>query len=182
MNFELKIISLHWIIDEPDNITDLCLHGRVFVRIGEKTIDDGTDTWTVSAGVFVCIKSHGQLRGCIGTITPVTESVADEILRNAVSVACEDPRFPPVRENELTDLVYTVDVLAPPEPIDSLEMLDVKRYGVIVTSGHKRGLLLPNLDGVDTIDEQLDIAMQKAGIREGEPVLLERFEVVRYEF
>jgi AmmeMemoRadiSam system protein A len=132
------------------------------------------------AGVFVCIKSHGQLRGCIGTIAPVTENIAHEILRNAVSAACEDPRFSPVRESELSGLVYTVDVLSPPEPIDSAEQLDVKKYGVIVTSGHKRGLLLPNLDGVDTVEDQIAIAMQKAGIDEGEPIQLERFEVKRY--
>jgi len=161
-----------------------------YVKTGksaELLADISAELTSSQAGVFVCIKKRGQLRGCIGTIAPVTESVAHEILRNAVSAACEDPRFPPVRESELADLVYTVDVLAPPEPIDSLEMLDVKRYGVIVTSGpsqagrHKRGLLLPNLDGVDTVDEQLEIAMHKAGIREGEPVQLERFEVRRYE-
>jgi len=154
-----------------------------YVRTGKTAklpVDISAELTSSQAGVFVCIKSHGQLRGCIGTIAPITESIAHEILRNAVSAACEDPRFPPVSERELADLVYTVDVLAPLETIDSLEMLDVKRYGVIVTSGHKRGLLLPNLDGVDTVDEQLEIAMQKAGIREGEPVSLERFEVKRY--
>ena len=150
-------------------------------KTAEFPADISAELTSRQVGVFVCIKSHGQLRGCIGTIAPVTESIAHEILRNAVSAASEDPRFPPVSESELADLVYTVDVLAPPEPIDSLEMLDVKRYGVIVTSGYRRGLLLPNLDGVDTVDEQLSIAMQKAGIREGESVQLERFEVVRYE-
>jgi AmmeMemoRadiSam system protein A len=133
------------------------------------------------AGVFVSLKKHGQLRGCIGTISPVTKSVAEEILRNAVSACSQDPRFEPVAENELSELVCSVDVLSEPEPIPSSDMLDVKRYGVIVTSGYKRGLLLPNLDGVDTVEEQLRIAAQKAGIGAGENFSLERFEVVRYK-
>lgn len=132
------------------------------------------------AGVFVSLKKHGNLRGCIGTISPVTSSIAEEILRNAVSSCSEDPRFEKVRPEELPDLVYSVDVLAPAEPIASEKELDVKRYGVIVTSGHKRGLLLPNLEGVDTVQQQISIASQKAGIRSGEKISMERFEVVRH--
>lgn len=154
-----------------------------FVRTGERAelpenlSPDLTDR---TAGVFVSLKKHGELRGCIGTISSVTDSVALEILRNVVSSASEDPRFDPVRPNELDELTYSVDVLSPPEPINSDEMLDVKRYGVIVTSGYKRGLLLPNLDGVDTVEQQLDIAKRKAGIKPGMPCKLERFEVVRH--
>ncbi len=133
------------------------------------------------AGVFVSLKKHGELRGCIGTISPVTESIAKEILQNAVSAAAEDPRFPPVREEELEDLVYSVDVLSEAEPISSAKELDVKRYGVIVSAGRKRGLLLPNLEGVDTIEQQVAIAKKKAGIYDNEPVKLERFKVVRHE-
>jgi AmmeMemoRadiSam system protein A/AmmeMemoRadiSam system protein B len=132
------------------------------------------------AGIFVSLKKHGDLRGCIGTISPVTESVAEEILRNAVSACSEDPRFDKVGPEELSDLVYDVDVLSPAEPIDSEAALDVKRYGVIVSSGRKRGLLLPDLEGVDTVEHQVAIARQKAGIRPDEPVSLERFEVVRH--
>ncbi len=132
------------------------------------------------AGVFVSLKKHGNLRGCIGTISPVTSCIAEEILRNAVSSCSEDPRFDRVRVDELPDLVYSVDVLAPPEPISSEAELDVRRYGVIVTSGHKRGLLLPNLEGVDTVAQQISIASQKAGIKSGEKISLERFEVVRH--
>lgn len=132
------------------------------------------------AGVFVSLKKHGNLRGCIGTISPVTSSIAEEILRNAVSSCSEDPRFDKVRPEELPDLVYSVDVLSPAEPIGSEKELDVKRYGVIVSSGHKRGLLLPNLEGVDTVEQQISIASQKAGIRPGEKISLERFEVVRH--
>jgi AmmeMemoRadiSam system protein A len=133
------------------------------------------------AGVFVSLKKHGQLRGCIGTIGPVTGSVAEEILRNGVSACSEDPRFDPVGQEELAALVYSVDVLAPPEPIESEAALDVLRYGVIVSSGRKRGLLLPNLEGVDTVARQVEIARQKAGIRPEETVTLERFEVVRHQ-
>jgi AmmeMemoRadiSam system protein A/AmmeMemoRadiSam system protein B len=132
------------------------------------------------AGVFVSLKKYGELRGCIGTISPVTGSIAKEILRNAVSAGVEDPRFPPVKERELKDLVYSVDVLSPAEPISSPDELDVKRYGVIVSSGRKRGLLLPNLEGVDTVEQQLSIAKRKAGIYDNEKVSLERFEVVRH--
>ncbi len=133
------------------------------------------------AGVFVSLKKHGSLRGCIGTISPVTGSIAEEILRNAVSSGEEDPRFPPVSKSELDELVYSVDVLGEPEPIQSMEELDVKRYGVIVTSGRKRGLLLPNLEGVDTIPEQVSIAKKKAGIYDNETFTMERFEVVRHK-
>lgn len=133
------------------------------------------------AGVFVSLKKHGSLRGCIGTIAPVTGSIAEEILRNAVSSGEEDPRFAPVSKSELDELVYSVDVLGEPEPIQSIEELDVERYGVIVTSGRKRGLLLPNLEGVDTIEEQISIAKKKAGIYDNEIFSMERFEVVRHK-
>lgn len=133
------------------------------------------------AGVFVSLKKAGELRGCIGTIEPVTDSVAEEILQNAVSAGTEDPRFSPVQKSELPDLVYSVDVLSKPEPIASAAQLDVKRYGVIVSNGHRRGLLLPNLEGVDTVEQQVAIARRKAGIRDGEKVTLGRFEVVRHQ-
>ena len=133
------------------------------------------------AGVFVSLKKYGDLRGCIGTIGPVTKNIAEEINRNAVSAAAEDPRFDPVQVSELSDLVYSVDILGEPELITSENELDVKRYGVIVTSGYKRGLLLPNLEGVDTVTQQIDIARQKAGISKFEPYTLERFEVVRHK-
>jgi len=131
--------------------------------------------------VFVSLKKNGNLRGCIGTIHPVTRSVGEEILRNAVSSCSQDPRFNPVRPEELEELEYSVDVLMPSEKIQSKEQLDVKKYGVIVTSGFKRGLLLPNLEGVDTVDEQIDIALQKAGIERNEKYDMERFEVVRHK-
>jgi len=133
------------------------------------------------AGVFVSLKKHGNLRGCIGTIGPVTKNIAEEISKNAVSAAAFDPRFDSVRPSELEDLVYSVDVLAEPEHITSPAELHVEKYGVIVTSGHKRGLLLPNLEGVVTVEQQIDIARQKAGISKNEPYELERFEVIRHK-
>ena len=133
------------------------------------------------AGAFVSLKKHGHLRGCIGTISPITNSIAEEVMRNAISAGTEDPRFSPVTEKELPELVYSVDILSEPEPIESIKELDVKRYGVIVTDGYRRGLLLPNLEGVDTPEHQVSIAMEKAGIRPGQPYSLERFEVVRHK-
>ncbi|MGI5872108.1 MAG: AmmeMemoRadiSam system protein A [Bacillota bacterium] len=132
------------------------------------------------AGVFVSIKKHGELRGCIGTIQPVQANVAEEIRANAISAAFRDPRFDPVEPEELNDLVYSVDVLTPPEPVASLAELDPKVYGVIVRQNGRSGLLLPDLPGIDTAEEQVAIARRKAGIPADSPVQLERFRVVRY--
>ena len=135
---------------------------------------------TQRAGVFVSLKVNERLRGCIGTIAPNKTSIAAEIIRNAISAGTEDPRFEPVSKEELDQLVYSVDVLSPAISIDSLAELDVKRYGVIVTAKGKRGLLLPNLAGVDTAEQQVAIALQKAGIKENESYSMEKFEVVRH--
>lgn len=132
------------------------------------------------AGVFVSLKKDGRLRGCIGTIQAVQPSIAEEIVCNAVSAATRDPRFLPVREDELDELSISVDVLGDAVPVTSLAELDVKRYGVIVTKGCRRGLLLPDLDGVDTVEEQVKIAREKAGIALEEEIRLERFEVIRH--
>jgi AmmeMemoRadiSam system protein A len=134
------------------------------------------------AGTFVSIHKHGMLRGCIGTIEPTKPNVAQEVIQNAISSATRDPRFPPIGPEELADLDIKVDVLGEPEPVDGLEELDPKRYGVIVPRARdwRKGLLLPDLEGVDTVEYQVDIARRKAGIRPGEPVELYRFEVVRY--
>ena len=132
------------------------------------------------AGAFVSIHEHGELRGCIGTIAPTRDNLAKEIIGNAVSASTRDPRFPPVKPEELPWLEISVDVLGEPEDIDSIDELDVKRYGVIVSSGRKRGLLLPDLDGIDTPEQQVDIAMRKGGIRRSDRYTLQRFEVVRH--
>ena len=132
------------------------------------------------AGAFVSIHKDGRLRGCIGTILPTTSSVAEEIIRNAISASTRDPRFNPITPDELPYLDINVDVLGDPEDISGPEELDVKRYGVIVSCGNRRGLLLPDLDGVDTVEQQISIARQKGGIDIDEPVKLQRFEVVRH--
>jgi AmmeMemoRadiSam system protein A len=132
------------------------------------------------SGVFICLKKHGQLRGCIGTFEPTRSTVAEEVIYNAVSSATGDPRFTPVKASELKDIDYTVDVLAHPEPVNSKAELDPKKYGVIVEKGSRRGLLLPDLEGVNSVDEQIRICRLKAGISEDEPVKLYRFQVRRY--
>ena len=106
--------------------------------------------------------------------------MALEIIYNAISASTKDPRFTSIKPEELPFLEINVDVLSSPQDIESKEELDVKRYGVIVSSGSRRGLLLPDLEGVDTVDRQISIAMQKGGIYEGEEVKLQRFEVVRH--
>lgn len=135
---------------------------------------------TNQAGVFVSIKKDGQLRGCIGTISPVRNNIANEIIHNAISAGTDDPRFSPITVDELDHLIYSVDVLKEPEPIEKIEQLDVIKYGVIVSSGYRKGLLLPNLDGVDTPEEQVSIALQKAGISPDEKYKMQRFEVIRH--
>ncbi len=132
------------------------------------------------AGVFVSIHKNGQLRGCIGTIAPTKRNICEEIISNAISASTRDPRFEPITEDELGALEINVDVLGKPERISSPAELDVKRYGVIVSCGWKRGLLLPDIDGVDTVEEQIAIAMQKGGISPDDNYHLERFEVVRH--
>ncbi len=132
------------------------------------------------AGAFVSLKKNGQLRGCIGTTAPVYGDLAQEIAHNAISAGSRDPRFAPVEAAELDDIIYSVDVLGAAEPC-SREDLEPKKYGVIVSKGGRRGLLLPDLEGVDTAEEQLYIALNKAGISPSEDYKIERFEVIRYK-
>ena len=133
------------------------------------------------AGTFVCMKCGGTLRGCIGTIEPTQSNIAEEIINNAISSATQDPRFLPVECRELDGLEYTVDVLMPAEQVFDMSDLDPKRYGVIVESGSRRGLLLPDLEGVDTVEYQVEVARRKAFIGDTEPIKLYRFEVQRFE-
>lgn len=133
------------------------------------------------AGAFVSIKKNGNLRGCIGTVEAIMSNVGKEIIMNAISAATRDPRFPPVTEDELGTLTYSVDILKEPERISGLHELDPQRYGVIVSKGKRRGLLLPNLEGIHTPEEQVAIAKRKAGISPADrDVTLERFEVIRW--
>ena len=132
------------------------------------------------AGVFVCLKKDGQLRGCIGTFQPCCDNIALETIRNAVCAATQDPRFPSVSEDELGSLSYSVDVLSAPEKVHDKSELDPRKFGVIVAAGQRRGLLLPDLEGVDSAEEQLRIARMKAGISPHEDVEIFRFSVKRY--
>ena len=135
---------------------------------------------TNKAGVFVSLYKFDTLRGCIGTILPTTNTIAEEIINNSLSAALNDYRFPPLTKEELKWLEITVYILKEPEPISSLDMLDVHKYGIIVTHGLKRGVLLPDLDGVDTIKKQIAIAKEKASIKPNEDCKIERFEVIKH--
>ncbi|MCK8061549.1 MULTISPECIES: AmmeMemoRadiSam system protein A [unclassified Fusibacter] len=155
---------------------------NTFVLMGDRPQVDPND-YAIDKeahGCFVSIKNDSGLRGCIGTIHPTRDSLIDEIVDNAIKACSEDPRFDPIYEDELADLRVSVDILLPPEPIESEEDLDPQRYGVIVEAGFKRGLLLPMLEGIETVGEQLRIAKSKAGI-EDEPYHLMRFKVIRHE-
>jgi MEMO1 family protein len=133
------------------------------------------------AGVFVSIHKKGELRGCIGTFEPQERNVAAEVIANAVSSATRDPRFPAITAGELKDLDYSVDVLTSPELVEDESQLDPQKYGVIVECGWRKGLLLPDLEGVDSANYQIDICRQKGGIGPEEPVRLYRFEVKRHK-
>ena len=151
-------------------------HGR-----SPEAPDPLPEALSTPAGVFVSLKKGDELRGCIGTIEPLHPSLAGEIIANAISAGVRDPRFSPVSLEELDELTLSVDQLMPPDPIESEAALDPKIYGVIVRSGHRSGLLLPNLEGIETAAEQVAIARRKAGIGPGEKVELFRFKVRRYE-
>jgi AmmeMemoRadiSam system protein A len=139
----------------------------------------GEPLYARPAACFVSLKKDGQLRGCIGTLEPAEAHLGAEIARNARSAAFDDPRFAAVREEELAALACSVDVLSPSEAC-ALEDLDPRVYGVIVAAGYRRGVLLPDLQGIDTVDEQVGIALQKAGIRPDEQFSVRRFTVTRY--
>jgi AmmeMemoRadiSam system protein A len=168
---------MHPLVQLAKNTIDLYVREG---RVPSLRAEDLTDEMKAKAGVFVSLKVRGMLRGCIGTFQASEPDVAHEVIENAVSAATRDPRFSPVRPDELANLEYSVDVLTEPEPIADAGELDPKRFGVIVQAGHRRGLLLPDLEGVDTAEQQISIAMQKAGIPAGAEVKLSRFEVIRY--
>lgn len=160
-----------------ETIQEMVLNGKRLDRdVAEKTYQIAKE----ARGCFVSIKNEAGLRGCIGTIYPTRSDLIDEIIDNAVKAATKDPRFEPIEPEELDDLLVSVDILMTPERVLDERGLDPKRYGVIVTAGFKKGLLLPNLEGVDTVEEQLRIAKSKAGIV-NEPYVLDRFEVIRHE-
>jgi AmmeMemoRadiSam system protein A len=155
---------------------------ETFIRNGKRVGSQHQEDLLLSmrAGCFCTLKKFGQLRGCIGTTGPTTPDLASEIIQNVISAGSEDPRFEPVGADELEDLVYSVDVLSTPALVDGPEDLDAKTYGVIVEKGNRRGLLLPDLEGIDSVSKQIEIAKQKAGIGLLEDVRLYRFTVTRY--
>jgi AmmeMemoRadiSam system protein B/AmmeMemoRadiSam system protein A len=156
---------------------------ETYIREGKRpsTPKNLTPEMKQKAGVFVSIHKLGELRGCIGTFEAQQRNVAEEIITNAISSATRDPRFSSINPDELKDLNYSVDVLTEPEPVEDESQLDPKRYGVIVEAGWRKGLLLPDLEGVATVEHQIDICRQKGGISPDEPVKLYRFEVKRYK-
>lgn len=190
---ELKRLERLW-DKRQQKIADRRANESIFVRLARESLEHFVRTGKklpvpadlppelkVRAAAFVSLKKHGQLRGCIGTTQPTQDNLAAEIITNAISAGTRDPRFWPVQEDELDDIVYSVDVLGTPEPITSLSQLDPKRYGVIVRGRDGRtGLLLPDLEGIDTPEQQVQIAKEKAGLGPGDEVQLERFEVKRY--
>jgi len=166
-------------IDPWVNLAAQAIH--TYVRTG-KTLPIPSPMlpeWTAKAGVFVSIKKADRLRGCIGTFSPTTESLAQEIIANAIKAASEDPRFPPICEEELDTLVLSVDVLSEPETCTE-DQLNPTCFGVIVQNGWRRGLLLPDLAGVESVEEQLAIVRRKARIAPDEPAHISRFTVERH--
>lgn len=154
---------------------------HLFVETGRKINPPHTFPTSLhrKAAAFVSVRKHGALRGCVGTVHPVHETLAEEIVAQAIRAVSADPRFAPVRPDELEDLDISVDVLSPPEicrPSD----LDPAHYGVIVEHAGRRGLLLPDLPGVETVETQLEIARQKASLPPHAPVTLSRFTVERH--
>lgn len=181
---ELQKEQLKAIREQEDEYVALARQSlEYFVKHGQSLFSYKTSEQlkVKKAGVFVSLKKDGVLRGCIGTTRPTTSSIAEEIVQNAISAGTEDPRFPPVGISELSTLVYSVDVLHTPEDISSSSELDVKKYGVIVSHQGRSGLLLPNLEGVDTVEQQIDIALRKAKIMPNEKYQLQRFKVERHK-
>lgn len=144
-------------------------------------VADAKELWVGRYGCFVSIKTkNDDLRGCIGTIAPVQDNLGREIMVNAVSAGTRDPRFRPISKPELAEVAFSVDVLSPLEAVRSLDDLDPSVYGVIVEKGGRRGLLLPDLEGVDTVIQQVSIAARKAGLGDLDGINLKRFTVARY--
>lgn len=133
------------------------------------------------AGVFVTLKKNNKLRGCMGTFRPVQKNAAYEIVSNAITAAENDPRFPEVTKQELNDLKISVDILSEAEKIKDKNELNPKKYGILVKGGHQTGLLLPDLEGIDTVEEQLNIARRKAGLKAKTKIDIYRFTVSRFD-
>ena len=193
---EIEVFSHEWPFGVGYCVA-LCVPCSAPVRLARQTVtrllnssplpENGDEVvssplWSEHKACFVSIKTRaGSLRGCIGTLSPLQESLDKEIIANAVSASIRDPRFPPMTSAELNDAVFSVDVLSEPEDIESVAQLDPKIYGVIVSKGYRRGVLLPDLEGVDTAEQQVEIAARKAGLHSLDGIKLERFTVKRYK-
>lgn len=167
-----------------DKFTELAKKSlETYIKTGKKITpeDNLPSEMEEEAAVFVSLKENGQLRGCIGSLEPTTPSVAEEIITYAIYAGTQDPRFMPVSENELDKLDYSVDVLEKPQPVRQIAELDPSVYGVIVSDGSRRGVLLPDLEGVDTVEEQIDIALAKARIPKNANYKIEKFKVIRHK-
>jgi len=157
-------------------VEEFVLHGRVLEVPGSIPAD-----FQPPAGAFVTLKKHDELRGCIGTLAPTRSNQFQEVVQNAISACCRDPRFPPVQADELGHLQYQVYILRPSEPVAGLADLDPQRYGVIVRKSGRSGVLLPGLEGIRTAEVQVAIACRKAGIDPADHPELERFEVLTFQ-
>lgn len=175
---ENKILSKDELVNLAKNSIENYILKNEVIDVPNTASDEITQN---KAGVFVSIHKFGELRGCIGTFLPVTDSIAEEIIRNAIAASTEDPRFDKIIEEELKYLEINVDVLNKPVEVKSIDELDVKKYGIIVHSGFKRGLLLPDIEGVDTVEEQISIARRKGNIGPNEEIIIEKFEVIRHK-
>jgi AmmeMemoRadiSam system protein A len=170
-------VSAHSSVCGPADYARVCV--ECFARGKRPPEPPQAPVYALRSACFVSLKKHGELRGCIGTLEPAEPDLGHEIPRNAYAAAFRDPRFPPVRVDELDALACSVDVLSPSEPC-GVDDLDPQRYGVIVSSGRRRGVLLPALEGVRDVPTQLSIALQKAGIAPDEDFDVQRFTVARY--
>ena len=167
----------------PQDLARLSVETYISLRIVIEPPDDPQGVLAGQAGAFVTLRtSEGHLRGCVGTIKAAHSNVAEEIVQNAINAATRDPRFPPLATHELPGMLYGVDLLSIPEPVSGPEELDPTSYGVIVETldGYRRGLLLPQLDGIESVEQQWLAVHSKAGIKPGTPVRVERFTVTRF--
>ena len=190
-NREFRRIYLQ---DEQNRLIEKYLKSDDYIKLAKNTIEEyiknnnkinipnniNSELLNKKAGLFVSIHKFGKLRGCIGTIIPTQENIAQEIINNAISAATNDLRFNPIEKEEIPYLDINIDILGPIEDINSRNQLDPKKYGVIVYTNNKRGLLLPDLEGIDTVDEQIEIAKRKANITY-ENYKLQRFEIIRHK-
>jgi hypothetical protein len=156
---------------------------QAYVETGQVIDPPGTPEYQAPfhPGVFVSIHNKtGELRGCVGTFHTTEQFLSEQVIKSAVSACSRDPRFAAVEPWELPLIDVKVDVLSPFEPVDSADQLDVKHYGLMVESGWKRGLLLPDIPGVADVQQQIEIAAMKAGLRRHESFQMYRFTVQRY--